>query len=128
MVEEMNRLTDTLPAISLSSNVSETTPLKLSEEQATALYRIAQEAVTNAIKHADADHIVISVTAESKGNLKLRIEDDGIGMHPLVPAGGTREHHYGIVGMQERAAMIGARLNIASAPGEGTCVEVEICL
>jgi signal transduction histidine kinase len=124
MVEEMNKLTDT-STISLSSNMTETTPLNLSEEQATALYRIAQEAVTNAIKHADATNIVMSVTAEEE-ILRLRIEDDGVGMQP-TPTGRVAEYHYGLIGMQERAAMIEAQLDIISSPGEGTCVEVEIC-
>jgi two-component system sensor histidine kinase ComP len=127
MVEEMNRLTDTSPAISLSSDLSETTPLELSDEQATALYRIAQEAVTNAVKHADAHRVVISITTEATGDLRLRIEDDGIGMRS-TPASAIREHHYGLIGMQERAAMIGAQLNIASSTGQGTRVEVQICL
>jgi signal transduction histidine kinase len=127
MVEEMNRLTDTSPAISLSSNLSETTPLKLSDEQATALYRIAQEAATNAVKHADAHHVIISIATETGEDLVLRIEDDGVGMRS-TPGSATGEYHYGLIGMQERAAMIGAQLDIASSPGEGTCVEVQICL
>ena len=126
MTEEMGKLADASPVISLSSNMNETTPLKLSEEQATALYRIAQEAVTNAIKHADAHHIIVSITAEGEGKLRLRIEDDGVGMR-FTPSR-SRDHHYGLVGMQERAAMIGAQLEIASSPGEGARVEIEMRL
>jgi signal transduction histidine kinase len=126
MVEEMRALADGSPTISFTSSVSETAPLRLSDEQTTALYRIAQEAATNAIKHAMARHIIISIITGAWGNLKLSIEDDGIGMRSALDSG-TGDHQYGLIGMQERATMIGARLEISSSPAGGTCVEVEIC-
>jgi signal transduction histidine kinase len=127
MVEEMQRLADDRPTVTLSTDLSETSKTGLSDEKATALYRIAQEAIVNALKHADAQHIDVSITLEDNSILMLTIEDDGVGMRPSV-VGGIGEHHYGLVGMQERAAMIGAELDIISSPGEGTSIEVVICL
>jgi signal transduction histidine kinase len=73
-----------------------------------------------------ARHIIISIITGAWGNLKLSIEDDGIGMRSALDSG-TGDHQYGLIGMQERATMIGARLEISSSPAGGTCVEVEIC-
>jgi two-component system sensor histidine kinase ComP len=126
MAENVQELTNGSPAISFSTDLSDTNELRLPEEQATALFRITQEAVTNAIKHANAQEITISVMHSSNDGLRLLIEDDGTGMR-LIPADRIGEHHYGLIGMQERAAMIDAELEIVSSPGEGTHIEVRIC-
>jgi two-component system sensor histidine kinase ComP len=98
----------------------------LSDEEATALYRIVQESLTNALKHAHAQTIVVEVTQDGGAGIRLCVDDDGVG----IPAGswGTeaRDGHYGLVGVQERAAMVGAQLDIVSTPGEGTRIEVEL--
>ncbi len=98
----------------------------LSDEQATALYRIAQEALTNAVKHANAGNITVTLEARLDGTTRLCIEDDGIGMHTSEQGTRTLEYHYGLVGLQERATMINAELHITSAPGEGTTIVVEV--
>jgi signal transduction histidine kinase len=126
VVEDMQKVVGPWPAISLTSDLGQIGELAFTDERATALYRIAQESITNAIKHAQASNITISLTAEQDGSVRLSIEDDGIGMSSPGPLAGTGEHHYGLMGMQERAAMIGAHLKIISAPGEGTCVQVEV--
>jgi nitrate/nitrite-specific signal transduction histidine kinase len=56
--------------------------------------------------------------------IELCIADDGAGM--LTPTQGEREHHYGMISMRERAAMVNAALHVASVPGEGARVTVEI--
>ena len=110
----MRKVTKGSPTITLQSNVE--TRLGLSDEQATALYRIAQEALANALKHAQARKVVVTLeTGES--SVWLGIADDGLG----VPE--EREGHYGLAGMRERAAMIGARLDVTS-PGRGVVVDV----
>ncbi len=91
-------------------------PRELEDE----LLRIAQEAVTNAVRHAGPQTIDISLTYQARG-VDLRVHDDGRGFTPsgekTGPAG-----HYGIRGMHERAERAHARLTIDSSPGSGTTV------
>ena len=54
--------------------------LNLTDEQATSIYRITQEAITNAIKHAQADHIYVKLEDNSGNTLVVMVKDDGIGM------------------------------------------------
>jgi two-component system NarL family sensor kinase len=117
LVEEMCKVAGGVPTITLRSNVEGW--LGLSDEQATALYRIAQEAISNTLKHSRAQEVTVSLDAED-GRVWLHVVDDGEGMAE------EREGHYGLVGMRERAAMIGARLDVVSAPSQGTRVTVEI--
>lgn len=88
------------------------------------LLRIAQEAITNALAHATAETIEIRLQV-SKGTLRLAIEDDGIGFETESPAA---IGHYGLVGMRERAAEIGAKLTVSSNPRSGACVTIELPL
>jgi PAS domain S-box-containing protein len=84
---------------------------------ATHLYRIAQEAVTNAVKHGGAKKIVICL-GESKGKCTLTITDDGLGfLEPYAKSQGT-----GLQIMKYRAAAIGASLAVRNASGRGICV------
>ena len=89
---------------------------------ATHLYRIAQEAVNNAVKHGKASRIVL-LLASGAERLRLRIKDDGVGF----PDAQSQEHEsqaggMGVRTMHHRARMIGATLDIQSTPGEGTSV------
>jgi signal transduction histidine kinase len=81
------------------------------------MWRIAQEALTNVERHAAATHVVITWRCDGT-SATVRIEDDGRGFD----ASDGRLDSYGIVGMRERAAGIGAVLEMKSAPGEGTAV------
>lgn len=85
----------------------------------TVLFRIAQEAVANAVRHAGARRIELSLAADADGPL-LRVADDGEGFDPARVARG----HWGLEIMRERATSIGAHLRVLSAPGRGTCVTV----
>jgi ligand-binding sensor domain-containing protein/signal transduction histidine kinase len=89
------------------------------------LLRIAQEAVNNAITHADASQIEVRL-ARAGDKLTLAVSDDGRGFDPGQAAGATAGH-FGLLGLRERAASIGA-LVVQSAPGQGTTVEVTIDL
>ncbi len=83
--------------------------------------RIAQEALTNIEKHANATrvHVAWSIT---DGRGTLVIQDDGRGFDP---GKGIRGSAYGLVGMRERAASVGALLSITSKPGQGTAITVQ---
>lgn len=83
------------------------------------LFRIGQEAVTNALRHARAEQILVDVVF-ARDRVILRVRDDGTGFHPEPRSG-----HFGLVHMAERAEQMAARLAIRSEPGKGTEVEVE---
>jgi len=93
--------------------------MDLSPKQRIALFRIFQESLTNVVRHACASQVVISASADS-GSVAVRIEDDGIGFEPAVAA--TKS--LGLLGMQERARLIGAELRIDSSPGQGATVGI----
>jgi signal transduction histidine kinase len=92
-------------------------PRKVTEH----LFRIGQEAVANAVRHARAGHILIALVF-ARDRVILRVRDDGSGFHPGQSRDGL---HFGLVHMAERAEQMAARLAIRSEPGKGTEVEVE---
>jgi signal transduction histidine kinase len=85
--------------------------------------RIAQEALQNALRHADAGRIEV-VLAAPEGGLVLEVSDDGTGFDPEAPE--LRSRRLGLTSMEERARGIGGRLAIRSAPGSGTSVRLEL--
>jgi two-component system, chemotaxis family, CheB/CheR fusion protein len=98
---------------------------ELNKDAEVAFYRIAQEALNNISKHAHASRVdVILETRDS--SVVLMVEDDGIGFEPS--AAETRESGIGLIGMRERAGLIGADLQIESAPGEGTSIFLRAAL
>ncbi len=91
-----------------------------------ALYRIAQEALNNVIRHSKAKHADLCITFTGKAIL-LEISDDGIGFEmPKSPTDFAPKGHFGLLGMRERAELIGARLDVESAPGKGTRLNVRV--
>lgn len=99
--------------------------VRLDSETETILYRIAQEALTNIDKHADASHVTIDVAA-SADQVTMRIADDGRGFDPEQSATFVREGHYGLAGMGERVAMVRGTVDLHSAPGEGTTLTFSV--
>jgi PAS domain S-box-containing protein len=94
------------------------------EETALALLRIVQQAVQNALQHAQANHIEVRLHHDAEW-LRLEIEDDGRGFsRPYHRVDFAREGHLGVVGMAERADAIRGKLEVASQPGKGTCIRV----
>jgi signal transduction histidine kinase len=85
-----------------------------------ALYRIAQEALNNISKHANADQATLSLHCTPE-RVKLRITDDGRGFEPDRAQG----HHLGLEIMRERAQAIGAALEVESGPGQGTRITAD---
>ena len=80
--------------------------------------RIAQEALTNAIKHAEPKHVLIELDFDA-ANLQLRVKDDGRGFDTEGMLA-TADGHFGLLGMRERVEHVGGRLTLSSRPGEGT--------
>ncbi len=88
----------------------------------TALYRVAQEAMTNVLKHAGAAQI--DVLVECRGDrVSVLVEDDGAGFEPATVQEGD---HFGLLGMKERAEALGGTLTVESRPGSGTTILVEV--
>ena len=86
------------------------------------LFRIAQEAVTNAIRHGRPTRIDLSVSYDER-QVALTIADDGCGFDPHTQTTATRDdEHFGLVTMRERAEHVGGGLRIDSVPGTGTTV------
>jgi two-component system sensor histidine kinase ComP len=99
--------------------------INLPDEKATQIYRIIHEALINVLKHSRAKKVVVNVRNEND-SLEIRVEDDGIGIPNKNDI--FLGHHFGLVGMQERASMIGAEISINSQPGSGTIVSVKVKL
>ena len=97
---------------------------RLLPDQEFCLYRVAQEALTNASKHARARQVNVCYSVEP-GLATLVVEDDGIGFDPDAS---RRSNSFGMIGMKERLVAAGGTLRIASAPGHGTRIEAEIPL
>ena len=98
----------------------ETVPASLAEELTVCLYRVAQEALNNAIKHGRADKISVSLRGE-RGSVHLSIDDNGVGFDAQTAPAGV-----GLISMTERVEHVGGSLQIRSQPGGGTHVDVRI--
>lgn len=96
--------------------------LELPRAHATAVFRIVQESLANVGKHAQASRVKVAI--ERNGSeLTLSIRDDGAGFSLQNP---RKPNSYGLLGLRERASLLGGKASIASAPGEGTHVEVRL--
>jgi signal transduction histidine kinase len=87
---------------------------RLPRETEGAIYRVVQEALTNAAKHAGARHVAVAVTGRAN-RIEIRVEDDGCGFDPAGIHTG-----FGLTGMRERAMLAGGRLTVESEPGGPT--------
>lgn len=98
-------------------------PGPLGADREIALYRICQEAVSNACKYSGADVVEVTL-ASCDGKLTLRVADNGVGFDPARPQ--TRGSGLGLGGMRERAGLVGGDLEIASEPGSGCTVTLSM--
>ncbi len=121
-----------VPALEMLANEAQASfrvrgaPRRLTTDQELALYRIAQEALSNALRHAQARHISMELAFDEEA-VTLRVWDDGKGFEvPDRFADLARKGHFGLMGMHERAQLVGGRLTVISAPGRGAMVEVSL--
>lgn len=85
------------------------------------LYRIAQEALTNACKHSRSKEVTVTL-AQKGQEIRLKVRDWGIGFDPES----VEKGHFGLEGIRQRVRLLGGRLTIESTPGSGTVVEVVV--
>lgn len=124
-VEELVRLADRRHPDCHFSYRAETTLPDLRSELAMPVYRVAQEALTNIVKHAQATEASVTLGIEPSGHrLSVVIKDNGRGFD----ARDRRQAGIGLIGMRERVASAGGELVITSAPGVGTTVRVNLPL
>jgi PAS domain S-box-containing protein len=98
--------------------------LQLSSEQATAVFRVFQETLTNVARHAQATRVAVSLEVDEDW-LVLHVQDDGRGMSPAQT---TDRRSLGLLGMRERINLIGGELDLQSQPGQGTEITVRVPL
>ncbi|GGO47616.1 histidine kinase [Streptomyces daqingensis] len=122
LVSALKSLTAEIPAhsrISARNRLEKDLPA-LEEETELVLYRVAQESLTNTLRHADARNVELSLCRTPSG-LQLRVRDDGRGLRGAPEGAGIR-------GMRERALLVGAELTVGGAPGGGTEVRLDVPL
>lgn len=103
---------------------------RIPPEVETALFRVVQEALNNVARHAEADSVLIQIAPRGDDRLAIEIEDDGKGFEPAeVEKPGPSGRGLGLMGMRERIEeLLGGRLEIESAPGNGTRLLIEVPL
>jgi len=121
LVQEFNRSSG-IHCLLVANDCEE---LKLDDSRATALFRVVQESLNNVVRHAEADTATVSIEMDGKSRILLEIRDDGKGFDTESK---SKADSFGLVGMRERALMLRGTLNIQSAPGGGTSIEVRVPL
>jgi signal transduction histidine kinase/streptogramin lyase len=89
------------------------------------LYRIGSEALTNAVRHAQATQVVVELSYE-ESQLRLRCSDNGVGVAPEIVEAKGKAGHWGIIGMRERSRALGCKLEFSSQSGVGTEIQVSV--
>ena len=122
LVPALERLTETWStktgiAVTLAAHLGDE---ELSNDVATALYRIVQESLTSIVKYAGAQHVNILITRDN-GEVVTVIEDDGDGFLAMAASDGD-----GIEGMRERVRLLDGRLTVERAEGAGSAIVVEV--
>jgi signal transduction histidine kinase len=100
------------------------TERRLTAEAEESLFRSAQEGLTNVRKHAGATSARVALTYGDDGTVRLVVRDDGRGLP--APERRADAHAFGLLGLRERAARVGGHLSVASVPGGGTELLVEV--
>jgi signal transduction histidine kinase/ligand-binding sensor domain-containing protein len=121
IAQAARHLTETREDIRLTLKLDPAPPLHLSADAEYNLLRIAAEAISNAVRHSGSRTIEVAFE-RAPGALRLWVKDDGVGFN--YDGQSASAGHYGLVGMIERAAQIGAEFQIESQPGRGTIISV----
>jgi signal transduction histidine kinase len=121
LVSHAAKYTEAYPSIQLQTEENISANIQLNSGQALQLFRIYQEAVTNACKHAQANVLSIKATS-ADGNFSITINDDGKGFD----INNENPGHYGLQNMKQRGEESGLQLNIGSSPGKGTSISITI--
>jgi signal transduction histidine kinase len=108
----------------LETSLDITRPHLVAPAAAQLLYRVAQEAVRNVVRHAGAHHLTVT-TSVADGVARLAVSDDGQGMD-VARASGVAEGHLGLRGLEVLVADAGGTFQVISAPGKGTTVQVGV--
>jgi signal transduction histidine kinase len=93
----------------------------LESQQDTAIYRVAQEAISNALRHSGAEHVTVTLSCRRRA-VVLEVRDDGVGFDPGAPP----QAGLGLTSMRERARTVGGKLTVTSAKGAGTSVRLTV--
>lgn len=104
--------------------IGPTSVVQITEEVQLTIFRIVQEAITNAVRHAVASKVAVELKANEAG-IALTVKDDGQGFDVKAVLGGNELNCLGLLGMIERAKLAGGECEIDSEPGKGTIVEVK---
>jgi two-component system NarL family sensor kinase len=118
-------LTDVLAAASargLETDLEVDSDADLGRDTEALFFRVAQEAIRNSVKHSGAKHVSVSVQAEN-GRVRLEVDDDGRGFDPATAGG---DGHFGLRSVDELVREAGGQLEVASEPGKGARVSVEV--
>jgi two-component system sensor histidine kinase DegS len=98
---------------------------QLNGNKRTVLYRVAQEALTNVGRHAEASVAKVSIK-KLNGAVDMRIKDNGRGFRDASVRRAKNNHRLGLLGMRERLEMVGGKLTISSKPGRGSVIQAQI--
>jgi PAS domain S-box-containing protein len=109
----------------LACSIDSTLDARLLPAQEIVLYRVAQEALTNVVKHAGAERVRVSLQP-SNGHVVLEVRDDGAGFVPSEAATSASNGHFGLLGMRERVEMAGGSWELHSQVGSGTVIRARL--
>lgn len=104
---------------------TEGTPCRINGDVELSLYRIAQSAIGNILKHSHADKAILRLIF-NEDFIELDIEDNGAGFHVPDDISLLKKANFGLMGMQERADLVGAEFSVQTAPGGGTKISIRV--
>jgi signal transduction histidine kinase len=124
-IEEAARRFERQHSITVNTNVDQ--ELDIPQEKTLAIFRIFQEAVSNAARHGGADKVNVEAVKYEGGGVEFRISDNGKGFKPdAETASVLMQGHRGLTGMKRRVELLGGEFDLWSEPGMGTTITVRI--
>jgi signal transduction histidine kinase len=126
LMDSVARLNAQHPAVQIGVTAAGTEPADLPDEVKISCKQIMEQAIYNALTHAQATHITVALTFQPNGDISLFVEDNGKGFTPRSLRELRASKHHGLANMQERADLVDGDLRIDSAPGIGTHIRLHI--